>query len=93
MVHIRRAFGDALISVGSLLALILTIASFDDRVRQQIVLHMAGGPSAQVAGASGAVSSLAIVVFDAVRDQSIAHAPLVIFVVAGVVLLTFMLRS
>lgn len=94
MVRIRRAFGDALISAGALVALILMLAAFDGRVREQLSLRIGSGrASAQVVGAGAAVRDLTGVVADAVRDQSIEHAPLVIFVLAATVLVLFMLRT
>ena len=90
----RRRFGDVLMSVGALLALILMLAAFDTRVRDQISLRVgAGRPSAQVAEAGTMVRDLAAVLFAAARDQSIAHAPLVLFVLAATVLVLFMLRT
>ena len=74
--------------------LVLALAAFDGRVREQIWLRVgAGQTSAQVADAGGMVRSLASVVFYAVRDQCIEHAPLVIFVLAATVLVLFMLRT
>lgn len=94
MVRIRRAFDDALISVGALIALILVLAAFDGRVREQISLRLGSGrASAQVIDAGVVVRDLTGVVADAVRDQSIEHAPLVIFVLAATVLVLFMLRT
>ena len=80
--------------MGALCVLITMLATFDPRVREQIALRMsAGQPSAQVAQAGATIRSLSSVVVEAVRDQSIEHAPLVIFVLAGSVLLLFMLRT
>jgi len=94
MVRIRRAFGDALISVGALVALILTLAAFDGRVREQVALRIGPGrASAQVVDAGVVIRDLTGVVANAVRDQSIEHAPLVIFVLAATVLVLFMLRT
>ena len=95
MVRIRRAFGDVLISAGALVALISLLAAFDGRVREQISLRIGSGAgaSAQVAEASAALRDLTTLVVDAVRDQSIEHAPLVIFVLAATVLVLFMLRT
>ena len=94
MVRIPRAFGDVLISAGALLALIAMLAAFDGRVREQISLRVgAGRTSAQVVDAGVAIRDLTGVVFDAVRDESIEHAPLVIFVLGGTVLLLVMLRT
>jgi hypothetical protein len=94
MVQMRRAFSDTLISVMALGALVLILASLDDRVRDQISMRMAPGQaSAQMAGAGVTVSNLTGVVVTAVRDQSIEHSPLVIFVLAAGVLMLFMLRT
>jgi hypothetical protein len=68
--------------------------AFDGRVRDQIALRMSPGqPTAQIAQASATVRSLSAVIAEAVRDQTIEHAPMVIFVGAGTVLLLFMLRT
>jgi hypothetical protein len=94
MVQIRRAFSDTLISVMALCALILILASLDDRVRDPLTRSVAPGQaSAQVANAGATVSNLTAVVVTAVRDQSIEHSPLVIFVLAAAVLVLFMLRT
>jgi hypothetical protein len=90
----RRVIGDAAISMGALLVLILVLAGIDARVREQIQLRVAPGTSAaQMAGAEATIRRLTTVIVDAVRDQSIEHAPLVLFVIAGIVLLLFMLRT
>jgi hypothetical protein len=90
----RRAIGDALMSMGALIVLFGLLAAFDPRLREQVVLRMSPGqPTAQIAQASASVRSLSTVVMEAVRDQSIEHAPMVIFVLAGTVLLLFMLRT
>jgi hypothetical protein len=94
MVQIRRALKDTLISVAALCALVFMLASFDDRVREQISLRIAPGQvSAQVADAGATVRNLTDVVMEAVREQSIDHAPMVIFVLAATVLVLFMLRT
>jgi hypothetical protein len=93
-VRIPRAFSDVLISVAALLTLIVMLAAFDVRVREQLSLRVgAGSSSTQVADASVAIRDVVSVVVAAVRDQSIAHAPLVIFVLAATVLVLFMLRT
>jgi hypothetical protein len=90
----KRAIGDALISVAALCALIAMLAAFDVRVREQISMRVsAGQPASQVANAQATVRNLASVVFLAARDQSIEHAPMVIFVLLAIVLFMFMLRT
>ena len=94
MVQIRPAFKDALISVMALCALVFLLASLDDRVHEQISMRLAPGQaSAQVAEAGATVRNLTGVVATAVRDQSIEHSPMVIFVLVGTGLLLFMLRT
>jgi hypothetical protein len=90
----KRAIGDALISVASLCALVALLATFDVQVRQQIMMRVGNDrPAVQVANAEATVRNLASVVFVAAREQSIEHAPLVIFVLAAIVLFLFMLRT
>jgi hypothetical protein len=70
------------------------LAAFDVRVREQISLRVgAGRPSTQVVDAGVAIRDVVRVIVTAVRDQSIEHAPLVIFVLAATVLVLFMLRT
>jgi hypothetical protein len=92
--YMRRSFGDAMISVGALALLVLMLAASDVRVREQILLRVhAGATSAQMASAGTKVHDLVDVIVDAVKDQSIEHAPLLIFVLAGGALFLFMLRT
>jgi len=89
----KRAVGEALMSVMGLGVLIATLAAMDERMREQVMLRVNGDPAAELASAGATVRSLTAVVVEAVRDQSIEHAPLVIFVVIGALLLLFMLRT
>jgi hypothetical protein len=88
----KRAIGEALVSVGTLCVLIAILATFDPRVKEQLSMRV-GAPSVQMANAEATARSLMSVVFVAARDQSIDHAPLVIFVVLAIVLFFFMLRT
>jgi len=90
----KRAFGDALISVAALILLLLMLASVDERVREQITGFVSGAPSsAELVTVKRHVRDVTSVVIDAARDQSVAHAPLVIFSVAATVLVLFMVRT
>jgi hypothetical protein len=89
----RRTLRDALMSAGALIVLLMALVSVDDRVREQFSLRLASGPSAQLRTASAHVRDLTSVVVEAARDQSIEHAPLVLFVLAAIVLVLFMLRN
>jgi hypothetical protein len=44
-------------------------------------------------GAGKEVNAVVTIVFDVVKDQSVAHAPLVIFALAAMVLVLFMVRT
>lgn len=87
----RRAFNDALISVGALAVLLIILVSVDSRVREHAVRVMNGATSGSVADT--ALADIGSIVFVAARDQSVAHAPLAIFVVVAGLLLLVMLRT
>jgi hypothetical protein len=88
----RRAIGEAAISLSTLMALLVALVAIDDRVREQIVLRASAGPAEQLAGLGSRLSDIAAILAIAARDQSIEHAPLMIFVLAATVLVLFMLR-
>ena len=89
----RRAFGEALMSAGALAILLLALVAVDDRVREQISLRLTAGPSVELANAGERVRDVTTVIVEAAREQSIEHAPLLIFVLAATVLVMFMLRT
>lgn len=90
----RRVFGDALISLGALAVLLITIAAFDDRVRDQFAIRTAGhGAQSDLVSVGTQAREFADLVFAVVREQSFQHAPVMIFVVAAAVLVMFMLRT
>lgn len=74
--------------------LVLALVLLDDRAREQINLVFdAHDPGATLVTLSEQVNEVASIVAVAVREQSLAHAPLVIFAVASTVLVLFMLRT
>ena len=90
----RRAFGEGLMSVGALSAVMLTLIAVDERVREQVWLRLASPPSTtQLSQAGANMRDLTRVVLEALRDQSLSHAPLLIFGLVAVVLVLFMLRT
>ena len=83
----RRALGDAMISISSVLLLLMLLVSVDPRVREQISgASMPGTISSQMHTVTSAVLAAA-------RDHSIDQAPLMIFALAATVLVLFMLRT
>ena len=90
----QRSLVEGLMSAGALLALILTLAAVNGQVREQISMRVTGPrASANFAEAEATVRHLSSEVYVAVRDVSMDHTPLVMFAVAGTVLLLFMLRT
>lgn len=79
-------------SAVALAIILMVLVSFDSRVREQVDLRLSS-PSAVVSEVSHGLRSLAGVIPDALRAQSIDRAPLLIFVFGTVVLLLFMLRT
>jgi hypothetical protein len=79
-------------SAGALALILTLLVSFDSRVREQVELRLSS-PSTVVSDATHGVKSLTAVVMDAIRDQSLDRAPLLIFVFVAGVLLLVMLRT
>jgi len=90
----RRATNEALISLGALVLLLVALMSIDDRVRERVERLLTAPPSsAEIVGVGNDIENVSTVMFRAARSQSIEHAPLVIFGVAAVILVLFMLRT
>ena len=89
----RRALGDALMSVGSVLILLMVLVAVDGRVRSEVWQRASAPPSIGLESAGYQVQSVVHVIAAAARQQSLAHAPLLIFALAAGVLTLFMLRT
>ena len=92
--RVRRVFGDALLSGGALLLLLLALVAVDDRVRHQFSQGFRDArPTADLAEAGNRARDIAVVIVDAARNQAIEHAPLMLFAFAGTALVLFMIRT
>ena len=89
----RRVLGEALMSAATVAVLLMALVSFDDRVREQLSQRFMAKPSVQLASAGYQVRNITSVIVEAARDQSRAHAPMLLFSLAAVVLVLFMLRT
>ncbi len=90
----RRVFGDAVISLCAVLALLLMLVSVDPRVRYQVSGLWGGSDASPVSEhRPSAGRRIVQVVLSAARDQGIDNAPLMIFALASTVLVLFMLRT
>ena len=91
--RMRRAWGEALLSAGTVTTLLLLLIAFDPRVREQVSLRVVSRPSVELAAAGARVEDFTHVLAEVARDQSSTHAPLLIFGLAATVLTLFMLRT
>jgi hypothetical protein len=90
----RRPVLDGLLTIGPPLLLLSCLVAIDDRVREQLTLRVAPSHAVSALVAAGTtVRSLASVVMEAGRDQSLAHAPMLIFAMAAAALTIFMVRT
>ncbi len=91
---IRRPFAGALTTAGGLCVLLIGLAAIDDRVRDQIARAFTSrGPADEIATFGSRLNDMAMIAAQAVRDQSIDHAPLVIFALAAAILVLLMTRA
>ena len=89
----RGAVNQTLISGAALAFVIAALVLVDPRVRRSVADLATGAPSAELAQVGSGVYELGGIVVTAILDQSIVHAPLMIFVVIATVLMLFMVRT
>ena len=80
-------------SAATVALLLLVLVAVDDRVRSELSLRLVSHPTEQLATAGQHARDLTSVIAEAARAQSLAHAPLLIFTLAAIVLVLFMLRT
>jgi len=90
----RRAFGDAMISLSSVALLLTLLVTIDPRVREQVsgVWGSPGGGTA-VMSVRGQIREVTSIVLSAARDNGVDNAPLMFFALTATVLTLFMLRT
>jgi hypothetical protein len=90
----RGSFSGAVATVGGLCALLLGLAVIDPRVRDGVSRALEGrAPTGEIAGIGARLQEIALIVAQGIRDQSIEHAPMVMFALAAAVLVLFMTRT
>lgn len=90
----RRAIADASLTAAGALAVILAIVMIDERVREQIrVVLDARHPEALLSDMVQQAAQVLAIIAVAAKQQSLEHAPLVIFAVAALILVLCMLRT
>jgi hypothetical protein len=91
---IRRRFSGALTTAGGLCALLVGLAAIDVRVRDQIARAFTGrAPTEELTTVGSQLNGIVHIAAQAVRDQSIEHAPMVIFALVGALLLLLLTRT
>jgi hypothetical protein len=93
MVRGRRRFADAIAATGSVCVVVAGISAIDDDVRGFLVNVFTGDRVGDVEMISNRVYSGVGLVFPAVGNYYSAHTPLVLFALAALALVTFMLRT
>jgi hypothetical protein len=88
--RVGRSLGEAAGSAACFFAVLAALVMADAQVRERITDAITRARTASWADQGSAVIR---VVIDAASQQSIAHAPLLIFTVVGALLLLFMLRT
>jgi hypothetical protein len=93
-VPVRRAIVDRLVSIASLLVLVLAVVALDDRVREKASLLLSrDGAVTALEALTWRAGELMRVASRFVHDQGMENAALVIFGVAALTLVGFMLRT
>jgi len=87
----KLGFRQAIVSASVFVALLLLLAFWDGRVREQFgaVVHGDG----QMSSFGSRLGELGGVLLDAVRYQTLDNGPMVAFAAVGAVLVLFMLRT
>ena len=90
----RSAIVGASMMTGSALALVVALVMIDERVREQVRAMLDGRhPGATLTDLGHRLGDVAMIVAADVRTMSLAHAPLMIFAIAAIVLVCCMLRT
>ena len=88
-----RRGSDALISAGVLALLMVALAAMDVRVRDRFSDYLRGASGSDVSSVGEQVQGIGGALISAAWDQSVANAPMTIFVVVAVILTVFMIRT
>jgi hypothetical protein len=84
---------DLATSLSGFLAVLATLIVFDDRVARQLAILSKHGPERELLVMRDFLSSLGRAIALAARDQSIEHAPMLVFTAIAILLVIFMVRT
>jgi len=90
----RRRTTSFITTAAGACAIVVGLAVIDERVRSEVAALVSGrAGSGEIAGFGGRLEELGLIAMQAVRDQSIEHAPLTLFALVALVLFALMLRT
>ena len=90
----RRATTTFITTGTGVCAIVVGLAVIDERVRSEVAALVSGHTGAgEIAGIGGRIHELGMIAMQAVRDQSIEHAPLTLFALVALVLFSLMIRT
>ena len=89
----RRATIDTAISALALLSVLSALVAFDPRVRDHVSTILSHDKAGGMAAITERAGEIGAALFMSARDQSMTHAPLLVFGVVAAVLVMFMLRT
>jgi hypothetical protein len=80
-------------SIAGFLLVLIALVAVDERVARQLRLLFAQGPPREFDAVGDRLAALGNALLVAARDQSIDHAPMLVFTAVAVVLVFFMVRT
>ena len=80
-------------SAAGFLAVLGVLVAMDPRVAHRFSQFAVGSPAGQFRGVADQATTLGSALFGAIRDQSIDHAPMLVFTAVAVLLVGFMVRT
>jgi hypothetical protein len=80
-------------SVAGFMTVLTTLVIFDERVAHQLAVLSRRGPDRELLVMREWASSFVSVVMMAARDQSLDHAPMLVFTMVAILLVIFMVRT
>jgi hypothetical protein len=90
----RRVTSSFITTGAGICAIVVGLVVIDERVRSEVAALASGRVApGELAGFGTRVQDLGFLAVQAVRDQSIEHAPLTLFALAALVLFVLMLRT
>lgn len=87
--RVRRGAGEVLASLLCFIVVLGVLVAVDDRVGERLSAQLSTDSISTWSDRAGAVAGIVI---DVARDQSLSHAPLLMFSIVAIVLVLFMLR-